>query len=183
MGKKRYYPVSTMEFQGWINASEFKSLDQMRESLSYSDERFLRYVIYPMFYYLRDEEHYNSEFCFPLISKTYSTRKRPIFVIDNDYFTIVFLQHVDLYGEGDSWQVSFHVKDSEWCKQRILDFKKWYVNHYGSELYCEMSEMPKRFIFPKLDLLSRTTEDFCIEFWNFGKEFMLFKFFDTIRIF
>lgn len=171
-----------MEFQGWLTASKFKNPEQMHKTLSRKDEKFLRYVIYPMFYRPGYGEKYNSLFSFPLVNKTYSTRKCPIFVIDNEYFTIVFLLHVDSFEGEDCWEVSLHIKDHNWCDERIKEFKKWYLYHYRI-VFCEMNEMPNRFIFPELDIFSEKTEDFCIEFWNEGKEFMLFKLFDILRLF
>ena len=182
MGKKSYYPVSTMDFQGWITASGFKSPEEMHETLSRADERFLRYTIYPMFYRPSSEDKFNSEFSFPLTNKTYSTRSCPKFVIDNDHFTCVFLLHVDWFEGEECWEVSFHIKDHEWCDAPIQEFKDWYLDHYG-RMFCEMNEMPKRFHFPELNLFSHKAEDFCIEFWNDGKDFLLFKLFDLVRIF
>ncbi len=158
----------------------------MHKTLSRPDEIFLRYVVYPMFYGSGRDEKYKSEFDFPLTNKTYSTRNCPKFVIDNDYFTIVFLQHVDWFEGEECWEVSFHIRDHEWCDSPIQEFKHWYLDHYTGrsyDVYCEMNEMPKRFIFPRLNLFSRTAEDFCIEFWNEGKDFMLFKLFDLLRLF
>ena len=182
MKKKGYYPVSTMDFQGWLTASGFKNPEQMHQILSREDERFLRYTIYPMFYRPSYQDKYKSEFSFPLVNKTYSKRKCPIFVIDTDYFTIVFLLHVDRFEGEDCWEVSFHIKDYNWCNDPIKEFKKWSLDHHRI-VFCEMNEMPNRFIFPELDIFSEKTEDFCIEFWNEGKDFLLFKLFDLVRIF
>lgn len=182
MSRKKYYPVSTMEFQGWITASGFKDPEEMHTILSRADERFLRYTIYPMFYRPNHEDKYNSEFCFPLVNKTYSTKTCPKFVIDTDYFTIIFLLHNDWFEGEDAWEVSVHIKDHEFCDIPIQDFKDWYRRHYN-RIFCEMNEMPKRFVFPCLDLYSRDAEDFCIEFWNDGMDFMLFKLFDLLRIY
>ena len=171
-----------MDFQGWITSSGFKNPDEMHKSLSHKNERFLRYTIYPMFYNTASPEERYNIFSFPLVNKTYSTRKRPIFVIENNYYTIVFLLHIDWFeGEG-CWEVSVHIKDSKWCDAKISEFKRW-LRYYYPEMFCEMNEMPERFKFPKLDIFSSETEDFCIEFWNEGKEFMLFKLFDCLRTF
>ena len=180
--KKRYNPVSTTDFQGWITASGFNNPDEMHEVLSRDQERFLRYTIYPMFYRPSRDNKYKSEFSFPLVNKTYSTRNSPKYVIDNEYFTIVFFYYVDFFEGEDCWEVSFHIKDHDYCDIPIQDFKEWYMRHYD-RLFCDMNDMPERFEFPRLDLYSRDAEDFCIEFWNDGKDCMLFKLFDLFRLF
>lgn len=80
----------------------------------------------------------------------------------------------------------------EYCDNRIAEFSRWYAKHYiyryarfWSDLtvYAEMAEMPKSFRFEKLDLNCDEAKDFCVEFWNEGKDFMLFKLMDCLRIY
>ena len=182
MGKKKgYYPVSTWIFQEWITASGFKNSSEMHEHVSSEEEEFLRYTVYPMFYKCSFDDKYNSVFCFPLVSKTYG-KKDPKYVIDNEYFTIVFFHFIDYFEGEDCWEVSFHVKNHKYCDEKIKEFKYWYAIHYDN-LYADLKGMPKRFVFPRLDLYDSEVNDFCIEFWNAGKDFMLFKLFDLLRIF
>ena len=51
-----------------------------------------------------------------------------------------------------------------------------------------MTGMPKEFRYPELNLYpelmgNKEVQDFCIEFWNRGRDCMLFKLLDLLRPF
>lgn len=170
-------PISTMEYFDWVAAQKFKNSQEHHLYVSEEEQNFLQYVIYPMFYH---DSTFETPIPFPIVSKTYSTRY-PKYVINNEHFTVFFFSY-DNYDDEKCWEVSVHIKDHEFCDIPIREFKSWYSDHY-STVYCEMEGMPKRFLYPKLNPYSKDVEDFCIEFWNYGRDFMLFKLLDLLRIY
>ena len=65
-------------------------------------------------------------------------------------------------------------------------FKQIHSNGYShiSEYdFAEMAEMPDYFLYPKLKVHDDEVQDFCIEFWNNGRDFILFKLLDLLRLF
>ena len=171
-----------MEYSQWYT-QKFKSFRELYQYVSDKEELFLQKVIYPMFYRDKHGETHLFKYTFPIVSKTYSTRN-PKYVIDNEYFTIVFFSYI--YADEDTdeacWEVSMHIKDHLFCDIPIQEFKSWYEDHYQF-VWAEMKGMPKRFCFPKLNLNSKEVDDFCIEFRNEERDFLLFKLFDLLRIY
>ena len=137
-------------------------------------------MVYPMFYNDYDRKQFKTYIPFPLVLKDYSS-KHPKYVIDNSYFTIVYFSY-DNYDDEMCWEVSVHIKDHSYCDKRVKEFKSWYARHYN-RLFAEMENMPKCFLYPELNLYDAEAKDFCIEFWNEGRDFMLFKLFDLFRLF
>ena len=177
--KKKTNPPNVMEYYDWVAAQKFQNSDEHHKYVSLQEQDFLQKVIYPMFYTSRNSQ-FKSSIPLPLVLKDHSTKK-PIYVIDNNYFTIVVFSY-DNYDYEKCWEVSVHIKDHDFCDGKINEFKRWYSKHYG-RLFAEMETMPKEFLYPELNIHSNTVQDFCIEFWNEGRDCMLFKLFDLLRVF
>jgi len=171
-------PLNIMEYSAWVSAQKFKNPYEHHQYVSREEQDFLQDVIYPMFY--EDRKKFKKSFPFPLVLENYSSRK-PKYVIDNNYFTIVFFSY-DNHDDEMCWEVSVHIKDHSFCDQRIKVFKSWYAEHYGKPS-IKMAEMPESFLYPELKPYDDEVQDFCIEFWNVGMDFMLFKLLDLFRIF
>lgn len=186
--EKQPKPLNIMEYYDWVAAQKFQNPQEHHRYVSYQEQDFLQKVIYPMFY-KKEKTSFRTSLPFPLVLKDHSTRK-PIYVIENEFLTIVFFSY-DNFDDEICWEVSVHVKDHEFCDKRLISFAQWFREHYvyDSILYhIEMDGMPKDFLYPKLNFFpelyqGKTVNDFCIEFWNSGRDFMLFKLFDLLRIF
>lgn len=176
--QKKERPLNIMEYFNWTMAQNFTGPQEHHKYVSQEEQDFLQYVVYPMFY--RNREQFRSLFPFPLVLEDYSSRY-PKYVIDNKYFTIIFFSHNN-YDEEVCWEVSVHIKDHNFCDERVKEFKSWYAKYY-TRLFAEMAEMPKCFRYPKLNLYENKVQDFCIEFWNNGRNFMLFKLLDLFRLY
>lgn len=172
--------LNIMEYYDWVAAQKFKNPQEHHQYVSQKEQDFLQHVIYPMFYKGRKLDQFKTSIPFPLVLKDYSSRY-PKYVIDNNYFTIIFFAYNGHYDEM-CWEVSVHIKDHSFCDERIKEFKYWYSKHYD-RLYSEMAEMPKRFLHPELKVYDDEVQDFCIEFWNKERDFMLFKLLDLFRLF
>lgn len=176
--EKKKESLNTMEYYEWVAQQKFENSKEHHQYVSYQEQDFLQKVIYPMFY------HYNTPFKttipFPLVLREHSSRK-PKYIIDTNFFTIVFFSY-DNWDDEMCWEVSVHIKDHDFCDKRINEFKSWYSKYY-ERLFAEMKTMPEEFLYPKLNLYNMKVEDFCIEFWNNGRDFMLFKLFDLLRLF
>lgn len=178
--QKKDSPLNIMEYYDWAVSQKFKDSEEHHKYVSHQEQDFLQNVVYPMFYKNCKVKQFKTYIPFPLVLKDYSTRY-PKYVIDNDYFTIIFFTY-DNYDSEMCWEVSVHIKDHNFCDERIKEFKSWYAKHYD-RLFAEMEEMPKRFMHPELKLYDDEVQDFCIEFWNDGRDFMLFKLMDLFRLF
>lgn len=177
--KKKNCPLKVMEYSDWIRTQKFQNPEEHHKYVSYQEQDFLQYVVYPMFYNQR-ETQFKTSFPFPMVLTDYSSKK-PIYVVDNNYFTIVFFSY-DNFDDEMCWEVSVHIKDNDFCFERINEFKRWYREHYN-RLFSQMETMPKEFVYPALKLYDIKVQDFCIEFWNQGRDFMLFKLLDLLRLF
>ena len=180
--------IITMEYQNWVAEAKFKDSKEHQEYVSRADEDLLQFVIYPMFYRqydLNGDNLYRTHSPFPLVLKKKNDVKHPIFVIDNQYFTIVFAKFMDYYEDEECWQVSFRIKDHNFCDKKIKEYKEWYCRHYD-RIFTYLTDMPKRFVYDRLDFYDgnpKRQKNFCIEFKNYGKDCMLFKFMDLFRLF
>ena len=183
--QKKEKQLNIIEFPDWLTTQTFNSPDAYYRFTSTQKRKFLKNLIYPMFYKGEDLQQFKSGNPFPLVLKDYSA-SNPTYVIDTTYFTIVFFLH-DNYDDEMCWEVSFHIKDHEFCDERLHTFSDWFYTHYipDRRLYSiDMEEMPKDFLYPKLsNYYSTHYKDFCIEFWNEGRDAMLFKFLDMFRIY
>lgn len=180
--KKKENPLNVMEYYDWVAAQKFKNSEEHHQYVSYQEQDFVQNIIYPMFYNQRTQ--FKTTIPFPLVLKDYSTRK-PMYVIDNNFFTIVFFSH-DNWDDEMCWEVSVHVKDHDFCDERLLSFAKWFRRYHISDprlYYIQMEGMPKEFLYPELKFYGKEVQDFCIEFWNTGRDFMLFKLLDLLRPF
>ena len=177
---KKDSQLNIMEYYDWVATQKFEGPQEHRKYVSKEEQDFLQYVVYPMFYKDHEQEQLKTSIPFPLMLKDYNS-KHPKYVIDNNYFTIIFFLY-DNYDDEKCWEVSVHIKDHSYCDERIKEFKLWYAEHYG-KLYAEMAEMPECFLYPKINLYDDEVKDFCIEFWNNGRDFMLFKLLDLFRLF
>lgn len=177
--KKKVDPKVT-EYLGWVTEQKFESAEELYKSASREELDFLQMIVYPMFYSKYFGEQFRSSYPFPLILKDYSTKAKPIYVINNNFYTIIFFSKETLDGK-ECWKVSFHVKDHFFCDERIREFKIWYKKYCGI-IYTETVGMPSEFDYPALNLCTEEVEDFCIEFWNRERNYILFKFFDLMRI-
>lgn len=178
--QKKDSTVNIMEYYDWVAAQKFTGPKEHHKYVSKEEQDFLQHVIYPMFYKECEERQFKTTIPFPLVLKDYSSR-HPKYVIDNQYFTIIFFS----YDNGDDeicWEVSVHIKNHSFCDERIKEFKSWYAKYYG-RLFTEMAEMPECFLHPELKLYDFEVQDFCIEFWNKGRDFKLFKLLDLFRLF
>ncbi len=179
---KNENPPNVMEYYDWIVAQGFKTQEEHHRYVSRQEQDFMQNVVYPMFY--KEKAHFKTPIPFPMVLKDYSS-ERLKYVINNAFFTIIFFSYDNLDGEV-CWEVSVHVKNHDFCDERILSFKKWFMQYYCNDerVYSiQMEEMPKEFLFPRLDFYDDKVQDFCIEFWNSGRDFMLFKLLDLLRLF
>ena len=170
---------NVMEYYDWVAAQKFKNPEEHHQYVSSQEQDFLQNTIYPMFYSRITQ--FKTPFPFPMVLKDHSTRK-PKYVIDNVFFTIVFFSYDNLDGEM-CWEVSVHIKDHSFCDAKLLSFERWYRRYYLGDprLYSiEMKGMPEEYLYPKLNFCSEDVEDFCIEFWNNRRDFMLFKLLDLL---
>ena len=180
--KKKENPLNVMEYRDWVVAQKFKNFEEHHMYVSYQEQDFLQNIIYPMFY--EDTTQFKTTIPFPLVLKDHSTRK-PKYVVENNFYTIVFFS----YDNGDDemcWEVSVHIKDHDFCNEKLLSFTRWFRRYYIDVpvlYYIEMAEMPKEFLYPNVNFHGEKAEDFCIEFWNKGRDFMLFKLLDLLRPF
>lgn len=180
--KKKENRLNIMEYYDWVAAQKFKNPEEHHQYVSHQEQDFLQNVIYPMFY--NRHTQFKTYIPFPMVLKDHSTRK-PMYVIDNNFFTIIFFSY-DNWDDERCWEVSVHVKDHDFCDKRLLSFAKWYRRYciYDPRLYyIKMEGMPKEFLYPELNFYGKEVQDFCIEFWNNGRDFMLFKLFDILRLF
>ena len=178
--QKKDSTLNIMEYYNWVAAQNFSGPQEHHKYVSKEEQDFLQYVVYPMFYKDLEQKQFKTSIPFPLVLKDYSSR-HPKYVIDNNYFTIIFFS----YDNGDDeicWEVSVHIKNHSFCDERIKEFKSWYAKHYD-RLFAEMAEMPECFLYPKLKPYDDEVQDFCIEFWNNGRDFILFKLLDLLRLF
>ena len=178
--QKKDSPLNIMEYYDWVAAQKFAGPEEHHKYVSKEEQDFLQYVVYPMFYKGRIPNGFKTSSPFPLVLKDYSSR-HPKYVIDNNWFTIIFFSYNN-YDDEMCWEVSVHIKDHSVCDEWVKEFKSWYAEHY-ERLFAEMAEMPECFLYPKLKLYDDEVEDFCIEFWNNGRDFMLFKLLDLFRLF
>lgn len=178
--QKKDSSLNIMEYYNWVAAQNFAGPQEHHKYVSKEEQDFLQYVVYPMFYKDREQKQFKTSIPFPLVLKDYSSR-HPKYVIDNNYFTIIFFSY-DNYDDEMCWEVSVHIKDHSFCDERIKEFKSWYAKHYD-RLFAEMAEMPECFLYPKLKPYDDEVQDFCIEFWNNGRDFILFKLLDLLRLF
>lgn len=182
--QKNDSPLNIMEYYDWVAAQKFEGPKEHHQYVSKEEQDFLQYVVYPMFYQDRERKQFKTSIPFPLVLKDYSSR-HPKYVIDNSYFTIIFFAY-DNYDDEMCWEVSVHIKDHNFCDERLLSFAKWFRRYHISDsrlYYIHMDGMPKEFLYPKLELYGNEVQDFCIEFWNTGRDFMLFKLLDLLRLF
>lgn len=173
--KKNESPLSIMEYFDWVGAQKFKCPEEHHQYVSKQEQDFLQHVVYPMFY---RKENFKTSIPFPLILKNFS---KPKYVIDNEYFTIIFFSRRN-YDYERFWEVSVHVKDHDFCDKPITEFKSWYRKHYY-RLFAEMVDMPEMFNYPQLNLYDNSVKDFCIEFWNDERDYLFFKLLDLLRLF
>ena len=177
-------PLKISEYSIWVAKQKFEDPKEHHKHVPIEEQEFLQTVIYPMFYFDPCRRKYKSIVPFPLVLTDYSTRY-PIYVIDNQYYTIVFFSLNTNY--NSSWQISFHIKDHWFCDKRIKEFRKWYARYYCDSYrnVLKSEEMPKRFKYPALDIANEVEveKDFCIEFKNTGRHYKMFKFFDSFRLF
>ena len=178
--QKKDSPLNIMEYYDWVAAQKFEGPQEHHQYVSKEEQDFLQYVVYPMFYQDCERKQFKTSIPFPLVLKDYSSR-HPKYVIDNSYFTIIFFAY-DNYDDEMCWEVSVHIKDHSFCDERIKEFKSWYAKHYD-RLFAEMADMPKHVLHPDLKLDDDEVQDFCIEFWNNGRDFKLFKLLDLFRLF
>lgn len=178
--QKKDSPLNIMEYNDWVTAQNFEGPSEHHKYVSEQEQDFLQYVVYPMFYKGRELKRFKTSIPFPLVLKDYSSR-HPKYVIDNNYFTIIFFSY-DNYDDEMCWEVSVHIKDHGFCDERVKEFKSWYDKHY-ERVFAEMAEMPECFLYPKLKLHDDEVQDFCIEFWNYEKDFIFFKLLDLFRLF
>ena len=176
--KKENIPLSIIEYYDWVASQKFQNPEEHHKIVPRQEQDFLQDVVYPMFY--KNNDQFRTRFPFPLVLKDYSAQT-PKYVIDNNFFTIIFFSY-DNWDDEKCWEVSVHIKDHDFCDEKVNEFKNWYLKHYD-RLFAEMESMPKEFLYPKLSLCNEQVDDFCIEFWNKGKDFMLFKLFDLFRLF
>lgn len=174
-------PISIINYYDWAASQHFKDYEEELRYVSFEEKDFLQHVIYPMFYRHSIYDHY--PLYYPYVVKTYSTKK-PKYVIDNEYFTCVFFSYTTK-DEESCWEVSFHIKDHNFCDIPIRDFKEWYKrNYYEPFLGSDgLKGMPKRFSFPDIDVYSQKVDDFCVEFSGSARDFMLFRLLDLVRIY
>lgn len=180
--KKKENQLNVMAYYEWLATQEFHNFQEHHRYVSYQEQAFLQQVIYLMFSNHRTQ--FITPTSFPLVLKDYSTEK-PMYVIDNNSLTIVFFSYNNLDDEM-CWEVSVHIKDHNFCDERLLSFAKWFRRYYISDprfYHIQMDGMPKEFLYPELKFYSKEVQDFCIEFWNTGRDFMLFKLFDLLRPF
>ena len=180
--KKKERPLSVMEYYDWVATQKFESYEEHHQYVSCQEQDFLQNVIYPMFY--KQSTQFKTPIPFPMVLKDHSTKK-PLYVIDNDFFTIVFFSY-DNFDDEMCWEVSVHVKDHDFCDEKLLSFAKWFRRYYIFDLRMysiQMEEMPKEFLYHELNFYGEEVQDFCIEFWNEGRDFMLFKLLDLLRPF
>ena len=180
--QKKGNQMAILEYGEWLSVTPhfpFGDFNELRKVFSKQEEDFLRMVIYPMFYREYDYKARNRP-PFPLILKDYS-EDRPRFVVDLSYFTAVFFSYYDPKSDEWCWEVSFHIKDHNYCDERVKEFKSWYNRRY-SMTFAEMNEMPEEFLYPKLNVFEEEVKDFCIEFWGPGRDCQLFKLLDLFSI-
>lgn len=179
---KRGDPLQIVEYREWFHKywKPFAEVTEEFQAYGTSGEReFLRDVIFPMFY---DEEEIEKRTAnaFPYVLDNFSG-KGPKYIIDNDRFTMIFFKYIRLSGKW-CWEVSFHVKDHEFCDRRIVDFKNWFFKHYFSIMPdMQLDQMPRFFKYPRLGGVRTESKDFCVEFWNSYGDPLLFKLCDTFR--
>ena len=177
MSQTKKSNLEIMEYYDWIETQKLKHPEKHHKYVSTQEENFLQYVIYPMFYDLSPV--FKTTRPFPLVLKDYSTEK-PIYVIENHLYRIVFLSHHSSNSKS-YWEVSVNIKVHEFCDDPINEFRIWYMKYYGKHISSKMKAMPKKFVYPKLDLYNWTSKNFCIELKNNEKDFLLFKLFDLLR--
>lgn len=170
-------PLNIIEYKDWIVTQKFKDSEELHQYVSCQEQDFLQNVIYPMFY--KHNSQFKTSIPFPLILKDYSSKK-PKYVIDDIYFTIIFFSYDNLDDEM-CWEVSVHIKDHNFCNKRIKAFKNWYLTYYRP--FSELKDMPEEFVYPALRIYDKKVQDFSIEFWNSRRDFILFKLMDVLRIF
>ena len=184
MSQKKESLLAIQEYYSWVGSQKFKNSEEHHRYISLQEQNFLQHVIYPMFY--SPDKKFKTPIPFPMVLRDF-TSKMPIYVIDNDFFTIVFCS-INYLNRTSSWEVSVHIKDNSFCDEKIIAFAKWFKRHYIPDprlYFVNMTKMPSEFQYPKinpyLDLKKAT--DFSIEFWNYEKDFLLFKLCDQLRLF
>lgn len=179
MLQKKEIPLNIMEFYDWYALQYSKNPDESHGYVTLQELNFMQQIIYPMFY--NDCSQFTSCEPFPLVLQDYSSIS-PKYVIDNSFFTIIFFSYNTYYYEV-CWEVSVHIKDILFCAEKIEEFSTWYRRHYAQRIFVELEDMPAEFKYSKLDPLGGPAKDFCIEFWNDTRDFMLFKLMDLFRLF
>ena len=172
--------IDVLEYRDWVKSQQFADSQEHRQYISRETENFLECIIYPMFYDPREEFH--TPYPFPLVLKG---SRRPKFVIENDYFSIVLFFYKDDHG-ATRWEVSFHVKSNDYCDSKIADFAKWYRIHHTrslADLATSMPDMPKKYRYESLDIFCTTAKDFSIEFDGVAQNYLLYKLMDCLRIY
>ncbi len=159
VAQKKKPSISIMEYCEWIENQKFRDPIEHHKYVSVDDQEFLQYVIYPMFYQSRTKR---VSLTYPFVLKEKKDEKYPKYVINNDFFTIIF------YNSGEKcWKVSFHIKNHFFCDKRINDFKAWYREHYSKAKRDNDKVIPGK--------------DISFEFWNESRNYLLFKLLDAFR--
>ena len=176
-------PLNIMEYYDWVKSQRFRNTDEHHQYVPYQEQDFLQNVIYPMFY--NSSTQFETSIPFPMVLKNNSTKK-PIYVIDNDFFTIVFFSY-DNNDDETCWKLSMHIKNHDFCDERIQSFRKWFAKYCCFDIrfydYGSIGGFPKEFTYHRLILIDDDVRDFGIEFWNKGRDFKLFKLLDLLRLF
>lgn len=176
--KQKGSPPNIMEYHDWVVTRKFSNSEEQHRHITVEEEEFLQTTIYPMFYENNDNQ-FKTYSPFPLILEDYST-KNPKYVIDNKYFTIVFFSY---HNDNETcWELSMHIKNHKYCDERIDEFKFWFSKHCN-RVSADEKNMPEEYMYSKLNIYSHQIEDFYIEFWNEGRNYMMFKLMDALRLF
>ena len=180
---KRNDPLQIVEYYEWSLAQKFENPEEHAKYVPAEERNFLMDVIFPMFYDLRTIKT-RTGLPVPYVLSDFSS-KRPIYIVDNDYFTLIFFKY-ETYSGKFCWEVSFHAKDHYFCDSRISNFKKWFYRYYWKyyrDMGMMLKEMPRIFKYPKLDFGSSVVKHFCIEFWNTERNVLLFELCNYLRFF
>ena len=118
MSSNKTSPQNIIEYYDWVNSQKFKNSKEHHRYVPYQEESLLQNIIYPMFYH--QDATFKTPLPFPLVLKE-STSKKPKYVINNSYFTIVFFSH-DTDDKKIGWKISICIKDHDFCDKRVNDF-------------------------------------------------------------
>ena len=175
--------VEILNFDTWTGMWGFGSAAEINKYSPPQVRRWLQFSLYPMFYRLKDKALNMYEF--PKVLKT--DGRYPKYVIDTEYFTIVFLMRTEAKDVKQCWEVSVHIKDPVFCNEKLEGFKTWLFKYYSDMAIQQTpnSDMPKDFLCKNIWSFKADEPigDFSAQFWNEKKDDLLFKLFDTLRLY